>query len=218
MRNYALIPAKERSSRCHNKNWRDFTGGYSLVDFAVKTTPEGIFDTVIVSTDKKGYSVPKGVSAHLRGKELAGEDSSVMDLIKVIIKEYGMRDSDYLWLLNPTSPFRSLKDYREISQLIREERPKAVISVTGVSPFIWKGDRPLFPTSGKRPNTQDFKKQYAVENGMFYIMNVGYFRRRSSWYGNGTMLYEQKRLESLVDINTEEDFKEAKKIAKRRAA
>jgi CMP-N-acetylneuraminic acid synthetase len=214
VRHFALIPAKERSSRCPGKNWRPFLNGDSLVDFTIKNMAREIFDKVIISTDKLDYSVVAGADLHVRDKELAGMDSCVIDLMRVIVRAYNMSDDDYLWLLNPTSPFRQKEDYRRIARTIEAEAPNAVISVACVSPFVWKGRSPLFPTKGKRPNTQDIRDEYGVENGMFYVINVGHFRRKNSWYGRGVKLYRQTGVRALVDIDTEEDFEEAQTIGR----
>lgn len=211
-RHYALIPAKKESRRCPEKNWRDFSRGDSLVNFAVKTVPRGFFERIIISTDRVDYSPPGGVELHLRDRALAREDSAVTELINVIVKKYGMIDGDYLWLLNPTSPFRTGRDYRMIAEMIDTKKPEAVISVVKASPFLWRDARPVFETTGKRPNTQDFSEEYLFENGMFYVMNIGFFAKNGSWYGEGVSLYRQEGIRAYVDIDSETDFREAQKI------
>ena len=70
----------------------------------------------------------------------------------------------------------------------------------------------MFETRGKRRNTESFKERYSVENGMFYVMNIGYFRSKRSWYGKRSMLYKRHGILSFVDIDTEEEFIEARKL------
>lgn len=132
----------------------------------------------------------------------------------MIIHEYQIADKDYVWLLNPTLPFRLTSDYRDIAEVIKEELPAALISVQKISPFIWKNNHALFETKGKRRNTDDFNEEYGVENGMFYVFRAGHFRKNKSWYAKGTMLYKQDTLWSSVDIDTEDDFKQAQAIGK----
>ena len=110
IRHFALIPAKKRSSRCKNKNWRLFNDG-SLVDFTIRCIPQGVFHKIILSTDKLNYRTPAAVEEHLRPKSLSTKGSCIKDLIRVILQEYPIGDDDYLWLLNPTSPFRAKNDY-----------------------------------------------------------------------------------------------------------
>lgn len=214
IRHHALIPAKEKSSRCRNKNWREFCDGDCLVDFAIKGLPRGLFDKIIVSTDKRDYAFAGDVELHLRDRSLATIESSVIDLIKVILREYGIPDNDYVWLLNPTSPFRTKEDYRSIARLIRDILPPAVISATQVGPFLWEGRKALFSTKGKRQNTQNIKCDYTSENGLFYVFNAGHFRKDNSWYGKGVELYKQRSVWSSIDIDTEDDFEEARTISR----
>ncbi|MBI5050405.1 MAG: hypothetical protein HZC11_05950 [Nitrospirae bacterium] len=214
IKHYALIPAKEKSNRCRGKNWRNFIEGYCLVDFTLKTIPKDVFNEVILSTDKADYQAPLIIKKHKRDKSLAAKDSCVLDLMQLIIREYQMTDKDYLWLLNPTAPFRLETDYRCIRKIINKDLPTALISVRKIHPFIWKNDVPLFETKGKRLNTEDFREEFAIENGMFYVVNVGYFRKNSSWYGKDTRLYKQDSIWSSVDIDTENDFKNAQKLEK----
>lgn len=212
MKHIALIPAKKNSTRCPNKNWRDFINGCCLVDFVLRTIPTGLFDTVIVSTDKENYKVPEGIKKHLRDKNLSDRDSHIEDLIQLIIHEYAIGDEDYLWLLNPTTPFRLEGDYRCIARIIEENAPVAVISAVKILPFIWRDGTPLFKTKGKRRNTQDFVEQFFVENGMFVAMNAGHFCKFNSWYGKDVILYKQDKIWCFVDIDTEDDFPQAQKM------
>lgn len=212
IRHYALVPAKSYSRRCLNKNWRNFIAGRPLVDFTLQMIPSGIFEKVIVSTDKAGYKAPPGAFVHKRDRKLADKDSCIKDLIILIINVYAFQDSDYLWLLNPTTPFKSGDDYIKIRGIINREHPPAIVSAARIIPYIWKNGTPLFSTKGKRRNTEDFKDKYAVENGMFYVMNIGYFRKHKSWYGRGVKLYCQDDAWSSADIDTEDDFAQAQEM------
>jgi len=213
LKHYALIPAKQKSFRCPNKNWRKFYGKDCVVDFTLKTLPKDLFDKVIISTDKADYRCPGNAQKHIRVKSLASKKSTVIDLIKLIINEYKMSKKDYLWLLNPTSPFRKKSDFLSIAKIIDKERPKSLISLTNIHPFLWEGKKPLFKTTGKRRNTEDFKIEYGVENGMFYVMKIGDFVKNSSWYGKNVKLYRQDSIWASVDIDTESDFRHARNLA-----
>jgi CMP-N-acetylneuraminic acid synthetase len=214
IRHFALIPAKNVSRRCLNKNWRNFIASKSLVDFTLGTIPDGIFSKVIVSTDKADYRPPEGIFLHRRDKKLAGKNSCVTDLIDLIIRTYLFQDNDYLWLLNPTSPFRSEDDYFRIKDIIESERPPGLVSAFRIISYIWKNGAPLFCTRGRRRNTEDFKDMYAVENGMFYVMKAGYFREKRSWYGRSTKLYCQDKIWAAMDIDTEDDFIQAQSVGR----
>ncbi|MDD5269598.1 MAG: hypothetical protein PHE80_00220 [Candidatus Omnitrophica bacterium] len=213
MIHYALIPAKKHSSRYENKNWREFCEGMSLVDFTIETTPQHLFEKTIVSTDNETRTFPKPVLKHLRDKALATSSASINDLINVIIAEYGLQDEGYIWLLNPTAPFRCGTDYEKIADILNDKKPVAVISASKIHPFIWRDNTPLFETKGKRRNTQDYREIYSVENGMFFVFSVRHFREHGSWNGGATELYLQHSIWSSIDIDTEYDFIQAQKMA-----
>ncbi len=104
-RHYALIPAKEHSSRCRNKNWRVFLDGLSLVDFALAGIPSGIFEKVIVSTDKRDCRAPAGVFVHMRDKRLAAKRSCIKDLIEIVMEE----QKDLVEIMTKLDPLAVIK-------------------------------------------------------------------------------------------------------------
>ncbi len=208
----ALIPAKRHSSRCPDKNWRPFVGDVSLTDYTVESVPPEMFSRVIVSTDNDAYRPALPCEIHRRSDALSRVDSGIEDLIRVLIERYKLQES-YVWLLNPTSPFRSHDDFNAIADLIARTSCPAVISVVPVGCFLWKDDRPLFPTTAGRPNTQEAKDNYFVENGMFYVFRASDFLERGTWYLPGAKRFVQHGVRPTVDIDTPEDFQEAQGLA-----
>ena len=206
----ALIPAKARSSRLPDKNWKLFHGGKSLVAYLISIIPDGFFDKIILSTDKDAINIGGEVITHRRDKSLSTVESPINDLISVIIDEYKLPRDSYLWLLNPTSPIRSAEDFKEVRRTLEYESPSSLISATRVAPFIWEDDRPLFETGYPRKNTQDMAAQYHVENGQFIVFKVGEFTKNKTWYSDDTRLFRQEGLRNMVDIDTEDDFSTAK--------
>ncbi|MEI6314735.1 MAG: methyltransferase domain-containing protein, partial [Syntrophus sp. (in: bacteria)] len=209
----ALIPAKEYSSRCENKNWKPFIHGQNLVEYLLSTLPEGIFDKIIVSTDKQDAKFQQGVEVHRREKRLSTKQSPVNDLIRVIIDEYDLSDEDYVWLLNPTSPLRDKTDFLKVQRLLKSNRYDSLISVSEIKPFIWQDRRPLFDASYPRKNTQDFGTKYNVENGQFIVFRISLFKDTQSWYSDKTYPFPQDLLTKNVDIDTEQDFALARLLA-----
>lgn len=176
--------------------------------------PQSIFDLIILSTDKTIAHSQKNIILHHRCAALASTESPINNLISVIIKEYNLDKEGYIWLLNPTSPFRVKKDFYKIRKIITEERPGSIVSVTKIKPVIWKNLKPLFDTSYPRQNIQDFKVDYHVENGQFFVIKIRDFLKTKTWYTGKTLLYKQSSIKSMVDIDTEEDFLEAQNICK----
>jgi len=213
MRHYALIPAKEHSSRCPDKNWRHFVDDMNLVSYLISIIPDNVFDKVILSTDKTNERTNDRYTVHHRNPSMATTESPINDTIGVIIDLYKLQDDDYIWLLNPTSPFRKIKDFLKIRNIIEDKGINSIVSVTNLSPFIWRDNITLFKTSYPRVNTQDVKEQYNMENGQYIVFKVGLFKGTNSWYSGNTYLFEQNGLESFIDIDTEDDFKFAQELA-----
>jgi CMP-N-acetylneuraminic acid synthetase len=214
LKHYALIPAKERSSRCPNKNWRHFQGNKNLVEFLISRIPDNFFERIILSTDKEIEPESDKISLHVRDRSLATTESPVNDTIQSVIKAYNLEKSAYIWLLNPTSPFRTDEDFHKIRQQLETEKPGSILSVTKIHPFIWKDGRPLFDTVYPRKNTQEFLETYSIENGQFIVFKTEEFSRTKTWYTTDICLFVQTRHDTLIDIDTEEDFREAQKIAR----
>jgi CMP-N-acetylneuraminic acid synthetase len=214
LKHYALIPAKERSSRCPNKNWRPFQGDKNLVEFLISRIPDNFFDKIILSTDKEIEFESDKISIHTRDRSLATTESPVNDTIQSVIEAYNLKKSAYIWLLNPTSPFRTSEDFYKIRHQLEIEKPGSILSVVKIHPFIWKDGQPLFDTAYPRKNTQEFYETYSLENGQFLVFRTGEFLRTKTWYAPDTRLFVQSRHDTLIDIDTEEDFLEAQKIAR----
>lgn len=211
MTHVALVPAKRHSSRCAEKNWRTFGCGRNLVEHTLSSIPQDVFSSVILSTDRTDYVPSVGCRVHHRDASLATVDADVGDLIRVVIERYELHDS-YVWLLNPTTPFRERDDFERIHRLISRTDCPAVVSVTPVGPFVWKGDEPLFRTRGRRINTQDATGRYFVENGMFYVFRADAFLSHGTWYPPGTRRFVQEGLAKTIDIDTPEQFQEAQRV------
>jgi CMP-N-acetylneuraminic acid synthetase/2-polyprenyl-3-methyl-5-hydroxy-6-metoxy-1,4-benzoquinol methylase len=208
MKHYALIPAKSRSTRCPDKNWKEFFGGGNVVEFVLRSLPRGLFDEVVVSTDRPTVTLPQGVTLHRRPRRLATASAPVTALIPLLTAEYGLEGTGYLWLLNPTSPFRCQTDFEVIRRVLERKRPRSVISMTRLSPYVWEGRTPPAAAAGPRKNTQDLEPRY-VENGQFYVFRIADFQRTGSWYFDDTYPHVQHGIGSLLDIDTEQDFAEA---------
>ncbi|HNW96910.1 MAG TPA: hypothetical protein PKK00_00700 [Bacteroidales bacterium] len=206
IKHIALIPAKLDSSRCINKNWRPFVNGKNLVEYTIDIVIDLFFNKIIVSTDNNLFLYSDTIQIHNRPAYLATKESPINDLIEVIINENSFGDDVYIWLLNPTSPFRIKEDFYSLKELIEKNKYDAITSVTEVNPFLWKNDKPLFDTSYPRKNTQDFDEKYGVENGQFIVFSIKTFKKSKSWYSENMFVFHQSNYISMIDIDTENDF------------
>ncbi len=124
MKNIAVIPAKEHSSRIPKKNFKNFFGKpmiYWSINNAIKSK---LFNKIIVLTDsKKIEKIAKKYGAEvpfLRPKKLSRESVGIQDLIRFYIKKSNFEiEPKYICCIFPTAPliFPSdlIKGFKKIS-------------------------------------------------------------------------------------------------------
>jgi CMP-N-acetylneuraminic acid synthetase len=132
----ALIPARGGSIGVKNKNLRKING-VSLVETAwLSCLKADFFDTVLLSTDspkiareitkKIDFSHLKadsitffdvGKAVHRRCDEDATSTSPINRLLTKI-SNFKLLNFDFLWLIQPTTPFRSKQEFSSIKYLV----------------------------------------------------------------------------------------------------
>lgn len=111
---YAVIPARKGSERLPGKNLKEFKGK-SLVEIAIDQALR-IFpkDRIIVNSDDKRIlkiAEKKQVAAYNRPEGLALSETSMTDVLKDLVNNFGLEIS-VIVLLQPTSPLRSDDDIK----------------------------------------------------------------------------------------------------------
>lgn len=119
----AVIPARAGSKSIPNKNVREIAGK-PLISWSIKIAQASKYiDRVIVSTDGEiiGKIAQKnGAEVIDRPESLAGDNSLVIDSIRDIIKKIRVagENAEYMLLLEPTSPLRTVEDVDGVIELI----------------------------------------------------------------------------------------------------
>ena len=103
----AVIPARKGSVGIKNKNLQKINE-ISLIDRSIKYAKESnLFDKIIVTTDyNESLFDSKNVIVRNRPKELATNESTMVDVLEDVIEYYNINQNDKIILLQPTSPFR----------------------------------------------------------------------------------------------------------------
>lgn len=210
MRHVAIIPCRANSKSIPNKNLQKI-GNKSLVNLAVEGAKEAaMFHKIVISTDMptimEEYAKDLKVEILKRPTNLCEDTSEMSDVIYHAIKNSAVPDSWYVWLLQPTSPFRSLEDFKEIKRVIDKGQPDSLISVVNVGAnhpnrmyFIKRNN--LFPLRFTNfSNKQDLKPAY-LRNGAFYVVNCGAFKRYKKFHLDTCIPYEMPT-ERSVNIDT----------------
>ena len=213
-----VVPARSGSKRVKNKNIKLLKGKplilYTLDILKKLTKPENVF----VSTDStKILKLSKKYKFNFvkRPKKLSTDYSKTEDAIINLIKDKKL-DTKFRWcvILQPTSPFRTLKVVKNILKyfLKYNKRFDSLITLTETKEDYWCYKNSIIKRKlPNEPRNQKLRKPQFFENGYFYIFTIKKFLNTKKIFSNKTSGYLTSKIESL-DINTLEDFYIAEKL------
>ena len=170
--------------RIINKNIKKFKNKpliYWTIDTAIKSKK---FHDIIVSSDSNkilniSKKCNKSVLVLKRPKKLSQDKSSSEDAALHAIKWYEKKffQIDYISLLQPTSPYRSLKTINTAMNIISNSRINAVISVKKIK-SKYEANKIFTLTKNNfckiLKNKNSLKKTFAI-NGVFYLLKRSFF-------------------------------------------
>lgn len=210
----AVIPARGGSKGMPRKNIREI-GGRPLLAWTIEEAKKSKYiqrlilssedDEIINIAKKYGCDVP-----FVRPKELATDDAASVDTILHAINE--CRGYDYVVLLQPTSPLRTVEDIDGCIELVLKEKADFSVTVTEPenSPYwmytLENGNlKALIEQDNFATRRQDLPKAYAL-NGAVYVANVEALFEQKTFLTETTKAYIMPYNRSF-DIDTEIDFK-----------
>lgn len=170
----AFIPARAGSKGIPGKNKKLFCGK-PLVQWSIdQAKAAGIFDEIVVSSDDEdilNMAKQSQVTAIRRADELCDDEAS---LDAVLYDYFFNHKGDYICLLQPTSPLRSVDDITESYKEICKDEYVSVVGVTWNPIMAWvekaNSKGPIcFYLIDKRPNRQS-RDDWYLENGAIYWM------------------------------------------------
>lgn len=123
----------------------------------------------------------------LRDPSLASDTSQMADVVLDVISRARLNNEHTCWLLQPTSPFRTVSHFRDIANFISTADYKSYISVVDVGAMhpnrvYQRKNGKLFPiikTSFK--NKQELPPLF-IRNGCFYIFKAPDFVKLKTFY------------------------------------
>lgn len=214
-----LVPARGGSKAIPRKNLALLTNK-PLIAWTVEVAIEsGSLDRLVISTDdpeiaqvgkKLGAEVP-----FLRPTELATDTSTSMDVILHAIRWFDENESyrpDFVLLLQPTSPLRTVTDIRKSIELAFAKRADSVVSVceTHQHPLWMKGVNEegklvdLYPQSSAPTRRQDLPSVFAL-NGAIYLALRTFLLSERTFISDCTYAYVMPENRSL-DVDTPWDL------------
>lgn len=211
----AIIPARGGSKRLPRKNVLELSGKPLIVYSIEAGLKSKYINKVLVSSDDQeilDISNKHGSDILKRPSFLASDFSTTYDAVKHAIDN--LERYDYLVVLQPTSPLRTMKHINEAIELLYLKKADAVISVCEMehSP-LWSNtlnehlDMTNFINEDiMNKRSQDLDKYFRL-NGAIYICKVDRFlKEKSLFINNNIYAYIMKKSES-IDIDEEIDFK-----------
>lgn len=139
METLAIVPARGGSKSIPKKNIADL-GGKPLISYCLKAAQEsGVVDRIICTTDDEEIaSVAKKYGAEIpfmRPAELAQDDTPSIPVIEHALEWLHENEGykpEYVLLLQPTDPFVTPEQIRDVFNLIREKDADSGITMEAV--------------------------------------------------------------------------------------
>lgn len=220
----ALIPARAGSKGLPGKNTKIF-GNKPLIAHSIEVARQsGCFERIVVSTD--GPEIERiakewGAEVIQRPAELASDAAAMLPVIKHALLQLSAEgwNPDYVALLQPTAPLRTVSQVKESVKLADEKLPDSVVTVVELpkhlSPDclmkIEDGQLRFFLPEGQKIfRRQDARTAY-MRDGTIYISRIKTVLEKNSIYGEISVPLLISQEESAT-IDTLEDWDRAERM------
>ncbi len=217
----AIIPARGGSKGVPRKNTRPICG-QPLIAYTIRTAlaARHLFYRIIVSTDDQQIASVAGECGaevpFMRPTELAGDEVPMVPVLQHAVRFIEQQDGvhlDWICLLQPTEPFRTVEDLEHGLKLGFAGGCDSVISVTqvfAVHPILMKRveNNQLLPfcieeIEGTR--RQDYQPPAYMRNGAIYLTRRDVLMEENSIWGRVIRPYIMPP-ERSVSVDSELDL------------
>ena len=217
----AIILARGGSKRLKNKNIKKLKNK-ALINWTTSIAiRSNKFCNIIISSDsdkilKTVKLYDKNILTLKRPKRFSNDKSTSEIAILHALKWYEKKFSkiDYIALLQPTSPFRTLKTINQGIKEISNTKLNAVIAVKKVSPKSTEQGQFYMINNNdcvEVKSTNLLEKLYKI-NGVFYLIKKNFFLKKNDFsppYFKPIIINSKKE---NIDIDTIDDWNFAKKF------
>lgn len=221
----AIIPARGGSKRLPRKNILDLAGK-PLIGWSIEEAQKSKYiDSIVVSSDDDEIlSLAKhyGVGSICRPKELASDTATSIDVVVHVIENI-QEVYDYIVLLQPTSPLRSVEDIDGAIEYLFGKEANSIVSVCKMehSP-LWANTLPddrdmdgFLQDDVVNKRAQDLQPYYRLNGAIYICKTEKLLQERSFFLKEKNFAYMMGRQES-IDIDEEIDFLLAETIIQKR--
>lgn len=219
MKILCVIPARGGSKTIPRKNLQTFAGK-PLIAWTIEAAKQSpsIQRTIVSTEDDEIAKVARELGCEVpfkRPSELAKDDTPGIAPVLHAVNE--IKGFDYVLLLQPTSPLRTVSDIEGIVHLCMSRTAHSAVSVCQVTQHpYWMYEcnpdsslRPVIPSNNFVTRRQDLPPVYEL-NGALYLSKISWLRSNKSFIGEGTLGFEMPA-ERSVDIDTRSDWEAAEK-------
>jgi len=224
MRILSVVPARGGSKGLPGKNIRELCGK-PLLAFAIEASiaSDLVTDTVVSTDDPKIAKIAEafGAQAIMRPPEMAQDTSLVIDAMRHAVREQEQKGSvyNYVVLLEPTSPLRTVADIDDTIKMVVNEAADsgATFSETPTPPArVWRIENnvPTTLIEGAKPflPRQAHEQGYYI-NGMVYVVKVSKLMNNEGIsFLIGKQVANVIPSDRVVDIDSLRDFEMAEFI------
>lgn len=210
-----IIPARAGSVRLPDKNKLSL-GGLPLIQHTISQASNSqVFENILVSTDDediKNICPPTVLTPWLRPAELSQADSSSVDVVLHALCWYEetVGEVDAVMLLQPTSPFRTIKSITEAVEIFEQNPSLPVVSVSKFkvqdSWIMNIGESGLiFPEITKSDKHQNAKTRFVL-TGSIYLCPVSLLKKERALVHEKNVPLIIESFKENLDIDTQDDF------------
>jgi CMP-N,N'-diacetyllegionaminic acid synthase len=209
----AVIPAREGSKGLLGKNIAKLCGRELILYTVIAAIESQLFDNIVVTSDGDDIikrCLPFSVSLHHRNKELAKDDTPLVDTVKDAVSAMESRFGetyDIIYTLQPTSPLRNAQHLKEATNLMESQGGDSLVSVVRELHSIWKINSfdNLVPLVYHKVNRQYVSERCYVSNGAIFITRRKILDQCNDRLGGKIIPYEMDAVSS-IDIHSQEDL------------
>jgi CMP-N-acetylneuraminic acid synthetase len=209
MNNLVIVTARQNSQRLRNKNLLKI-GKIPLVERAIKFALSiENKNNIILSTDSK--IIMKFAKKHkiiflgLRPSKLSSSTSNTAEACIYELRKYESyfkKKIDNIVLLQPTSPFRSIKFFNKTYKIFKSN----FLPTISVKPICGET---IFKKKNKKTQLVTLLKNYYRPDGNLYIIKKKDLFKNKSFVHNSCNLSFQESKKNSIDIDNIYDFERA---------
>jgi YrbI family 3-deoxy-D-manno-octulosonate 8-phosphate phosphatase len=175
----AVIPVRKGSTRCRNKNFRDF-GDTNLLKLKIETLKKvKDIDKILVSSNcdiMLGIAKDMGVDIHKRDEKYCTSECSGSDLYIALANAI---ESDLLLMTFCVTPFISVETYINTINKYRNNKCDSISTVYNFKHYLWYNNKPINHDYSNAPPTQNLPDYFVPSFGIHLTDKYSVFENKN---------------------------------------